>query len=381
MIDAYTIGIKLALEDGVSAGIAAIRQDLATLDRAIESTAAGLIALRRLGQQVSLVTRDDAQPAPANVPPAARPTRAAIAPAPVAALSADKSFSDPTPHVPEVRVFPDINVQAAVAPRSREQQRPPLLPGQPLTIGTRAPAALPPNRHPTIVPDQPRSRSASEFAPAMTPVAARVPAGAPPGPSPLVEAAAAVSTATQASPAAASIGSTGGSMRAGAFAPLRDSGAASPGPRPGHVEAPRAWSDYAASTHDRSDPVRLPRTHAGDMSPTRSRSDHAPPAVESEPRPSPNPLARNVAARHAWAGTAPRHAGSDDGHAETLPRAAPPGRDEAQSAGFSGDIVMDGARLGRWLTDGLTRMTERPPSGSTGVDPRATPGWPGMHGD
>ena len=33
MIDAYTIGITLALDNGVAAGIAAIRQDLAALDR------------------------------------------------------------------------------------------------------------------------------------------------------------------------------------------------------------------------------------------------------------------------------------------------------------------------------------------------------------
>ncbi len=55
MIDAYTIGITIALEDGVSAGVATIKQDLLALDRAIQATTAGLLALRRLGRQATVV--------------------------------------------------------------------------------------------------------------------------------------------------------------------------------------------------------------------------------------------------------------------------------------------------------------------------------------
>ena len=39
MIDAYTIGITLALNNGVADGIAAIRRDLAALDRAVDASA------------------------------------------------------------------------------------------------------------------------------------------------------------------------------------------------------------------------------------------------------------------------------------------------------------------------------------------------------
>ena len=46
MIDAYTIGITLALNNGVAEGIAAIRRDLAALDRAVDASAAGLMQLR-----------------------------------------------------------------------------------------------------------------------------------------------------------------------------------------------------------------------------------------------------------------------------------------------------------------------------------------------
>lgn len=375
MIDAYTIGIKLALEDGVSAAIAAIRQDLATLDRAVAGTAAGLIALRRLGQQVSLVTRDDAQPAPPSVP-SAPPPRAAVAPTPLMAPSADTSLPNPIPNAPDLRVFPNIDHHPA-APRSSDTPPPPRLPqSQPSTTGIRAPLAPIPNRHPAILPDQSRPRSASEFAPALTPVSALIDGGPPSVQSPVNPAPAALNTVAQAPTPASSIGSAAGPARSNSAAPRRDSAVAPQSPRP----APRAWSDYAASTHDRSDPALPPRTRPDHEARRPSRSGHAPPAAEPAPRRTHIPASADVAPRAAWADPAPRNAGFDDGGAAPS-RSAPPGRDEAQSAGFSGDIVMEGTRLGRWMTDGLTRMTERPPSGSTGVDPRSTPGWPGMHGD
>ena len=46
-IDAYTIGISLALNNGVSDGIAAIRRDLDALDRAVTASRPGLVHLRQ----------------------------------------------------------------------------------------------------------------------------------------------------------------------------------------------------------------------------------------------------------------------------------------------------------------------------------------------
>ena len=46
MLEAYEIGISLALQDGVSAGIALIRRDLDTLDRAIAATSQNLAKLQ-----------------------------------------------------------------------------------------------------------------------------------------------------------------------------------------------------------------------------------------------------------------------------------------------------------------------------------------------
>jgi hypothetical protein len=54
MIDAYTIGITLALEDGVSDGITAIRQDLTQLDAAVAESTSRILMLRRLAADAGL---------------------------------------------------------------------------------------------------------------------------------------------------------------------------------------------------------------------------------------------------------------------------------------------------------------------------------------
>ena len=61
MDDAYTIGIRLALEDGVSAGVAAIARDLATLDRAVAATSLGLAGLGALSGPVTRSVAGDMQ--------------------------------------------------------------------------------------------------------------------------------------------------------------------------------------------------------------------------------------------------------------------------------------------------------------------------------
>ncbi len=49
MDEAYTVGIRLALEDGVSSGIEAVSAQMATLDRAVAAGLAGLERFRALG--------------------------------------------------------------------------------------------------------------------------------------------------------------------------------------------------------------------------------------------------------------------------------------------------------------------------------------------
>ena len=81
MLEAYEIGISLALQDGVSAGIALIRRDLAALDRAIAATSQNLARLQTQAGQTPNLPR--AASAPPNVPP--KPATPAAAPPPGAA--------------------------------------------------------------------------------------------------------------------------------------------------------------------------------------------------------------------------------------------------------------------------------------------------------
>jgi hypothetical protein len=79
-----------------------------------------------------------------------------------------------------------------------------------------------------------------------------------------------------------------------------------------------------------------------------------------------------------------RHATSDDTTTRVtnptadsvLPSAVPPTSD-LQSTVLQGNIYVDGSRLGRWVTDHLSRAAERPRASMTGFDPRMTATWPG----
>jgi hypothetical protein len=71
MEDAYVIGIRLALENGVSAGIAAIAADLGRLDLAIATTTENLQRLRTMAgvelprpapQRAAVASAADAEP-------------------------------------------------------------------------------------------------------------------------------------------------------------------------------------------------------------------------------------------------------------------------------------------------------------------------------
>jgi hypothetical protein len=62
--------------------------------------------------------------------------------------------------------------------------------------------------------------------------------------------------------------------------------------------------------------------------------------------------------------------------AQTLPSVAPQSPGSA-SPPTSGDVYLDGTRLGTWMTNHLAREASRPPSGATGFDPRMSIAWPG----
>ena len=105
MIDAASIGIRLALDDGVSEGIASIRRDLAAFDRAVGGSSANLLHLRglveTLGAQSLFWLAETTRTAVAALLPQPRPV-----PAPSAAVPPD-FFSFDTPlRAPTSPIFP-----------------------------------------------------------------------------------------------------------------------------------------------------------------------------------------------------------------------------------------------------------------------------------
>ena len=353
MIDAYTIGITIALEDGVSAGVAAIKQDLLALDRAIQATAAGLLALRRLGEQVGTVggggSSTAASHAPSTLPPAG-----GAPPAPDAAPPLD---TDVTPRPIPAPSSPP-NYPAPPKNDARQQAiptKPPLPVPEPVLQASQTRAASPVRSQPTAPADLPKPidpepavqvhsiqlRPIADFAPRPLDARRELPLAAP-APDPLATEPVRPDPLPNAPVRDAEIISQ---------RPLRlprsASFLAAPAAPPARVEPPRQPAPASRET-DIEPPVPGPRTTSPPRSAQETRS------------PPPRSSRQNF---------------------ET-PGAVPPSpRGDTKMAGLSGDIMLDGSRLGRWVSDSLTKMVERAPSGSTGVDPRASPGWPAIQTD
>lgn len=359
MIDAYTIGIRLALDDGVSAGIAAVRRDLATLDQAIALTAAGLVALRRLGEEISVVGPGVVHRVPSPRAPAQAPAKSQSLGQPSLLPSISGTGASPEPDLeprPEVR-----NVAAPATPSwdpkpvlmrqtrllrgsglgaSPAPERPSISP----MVLDPPPSSTLPDRSPAPAISTPRPKSVAEFAPRLLDqpewVAANRPSSRLP-PAPI-------------------------SSPPGAVMPSVDSSSsrdlaslASPSEPTSHPEvraAPRARSDAGPSPLVAISRIPTGPTPAVPRAPTRLV--RASVEVSSE-RLTDNPSVMGPHRRQV------RHQLAD--------------HEPAQSPA-SGDITLDGSRLGRWMGDVLARLGERPLSGSTGLDPRVTPDWPAMQG-
>lgn len=356
MIDAYTIGITLALDDGISAGIAAVRRDLLALDRVIGNTAAGLLALRRLGQQVSIVRQDPTQSTLSQVSPTARVSRGSAAPEadtlspstsdapreaaklPALPLTNTGAFRA-IPNLLDTPPTPDRKVSAAPAATLAALNPPPTT-----ESGTPDGVVEPPDQRTPAGKAEPRPRTAAEFAP--RPLGPPQPVTSEPRPAPALPA-----------------------EVAGPVSPILPVVTIAPGVEspaiPSHPEAPPAYPTPNAPSRARPEVARSPKIVRREIDPDlhhAAPTTHRPPAHASEDRlQRPQPESRSFS-------EPPRSQDTAD-------------RDQAPPAGVSGDISLDGMRLGRWMADSLARMTERPPSGSTGVDPRTTPTWPAMQGN
>ncbi len=307
MIDAYTIGITLALDNGVAAGIAAIRQDLAALDRAIASSTQGFLAMRRLSENLGSATFAR--------PPIVPSTHAEASPT-IAEPEVPNSSSPPPPTRLSVSLplYSAPNVTA---------------PGAPLS----APNSLPPDVTELRPPSVGRSNPAAPTGPA-APVNLRIEAEPSPAIPQLAESIAVSSFTSRAVSTAPAISPQ--SVKVSPIAPTL-------------AVLPTVMPEPAApSTRHSMSPQQS-------LTPTRMAS-----------------VAPKVMTSQATASTR-----NDAQNRVETPPAAAQTQSKPMTGLSHGEIILDGARLGRWISDRLARAASRPGSGTTAFDPRISALYPG----
>lgn len=114
---------------------------------------------------------------------------------------------------------------------------------------------------------------------------------------------------------------------------------------------PPLWPDGAVSRHDLGAPAQARAEAVG--------GERRPGAPLDEPR-------RRDARNETMAAAMPM----------AYAPAAPPAATREQPT-ISGDVILDGQKVGRWMSDRMTRDAGRPPNGPTGFDPSRSPAWPG----
>lgn len=347
MIDAYTIGVTLALEDGVSDGLTNIRRELGILDRAIAQSTAELNELYRLGERLGAIIE-----APPSAPPAI-PARYiqkeaigdSAAPDDPAQISGIRPpvtvpvlFAPPPAHTtrrtPGTTAAPAASLAELVdkvRPVAQTQTDQPL-PPEAITI--QAPRSQP-NAAPPIVPI-----TLQQFAPKLSPEPRSL------------------------------------------ETPPADVGVPPAAPRVEDVEVP-GWVTAPAPPISTQDNDATPALHAAPPPSfglrITTRSAVEPPTTKPSVPPvaaAPGRLTKKPS-RVTAAIPSVSHARAKVSEQPDLPAT---GGASTVSGGISGDIMIDGTRLGRWIGEMLTAVLNRPAAGMTGVDPRAMPTWPTMQG-
>jgi len=367
MNDAYTVGLTLALEDGVSAGIEAIRRELGALDQAIVASTASLVRLQEVargavnagvaqaGAMVAL-TRDSAAAAarqaavPPRTPVATMPEAASVGPAAQSGTQ-DAPVAAP-PRALVAATNPDDGEAAPAAPVVRASAEPsPLTPktssaaivGAPVQAVAAgiAQAAAPVTVGPVAAFEQPtRARPiAAEASVSMAPSPAIREPSTPPASTPAL-----LTTTEPAAPPPARPPSIG----------IMAMPMALP------VAPEKRQPDQAAA------PVMRIETAAPAVSFEAPRQPDMRPAPSMAPPPRGSPMLPTA--------EPPRRSPDRERVASVAPRQA---TDRHREQSMSGTIVIDGTELGRWMADYLAHAASRPPSGGVGFDPRMTPVWAG----
>ena len=425
MIDAYTIGIRLALSDEVSAGLKTVQRELVALDRSVAVSGAGLRALGQFGGDIGPQLRTAVNTHDARRGRTARPT-APVGPRGGAPATAPTAAAEPVrrPRADPasagfplttalslarrmagtgfagLRAVPSMSraasgVMAAAGAPNRAMAR--LAPSQPTPTPRPVLAAdrLLPIRRVTLAPErpQPTPRAGSDRRPpAPLPAAPRHIAAA--GPRPL----GALSPTTGPRRTAAS-GNAEPTWR-GAPVMERDLAALADRLLAGRTSAPAAAASLGEPTRrpgsaplqasaSAGAPRRTEKASAPPLIlPRRAETTRDVPAAQSRwnaPSPSGTPRTSLLRPLRAAAPTQPRapRLGHPSAAAPLRRHSAPtPHRSEPDGASANraagGEIILDGVRFGRLLADRLARHLDRPRAGFTGTDPRATPTWPGV---
>jgi hypothetical protein len=325
MIDAYTIGITLALDDGVSAGLATIRRDLIALNGVVDGSGVRLKHLTRAAAalQIGPGVADSNNKSP-TAPMRGHGDRAITAPS--GSPSSEPGLSAPsrldllTVAKALIPMFSPPTVQSIAGIGMISAGSPGMMSPEPPPIGPNFPASAP-----VISREWHRGATIADFAPVRYPLETLS------------------ATSTYAAPADGSahrlsIGTDG-------VPPLSAvTDAVSPRSPPGEPDISVALVGNSVSPH----PLQQPTADAQmDLSQTTRAAPYD--------------------------ATGQAHPPSVD---PTLSSAVPP-PGEPSSAALQGDVYVDGSRLGRWMTDRLVKAAELPRAATTGFDPRMTPTWPG----
>ena len=355
MIDAYTIGITLALNDGVTAGIASIRRELSALDLAIGQSAAGLNLLSILGRQISapeltgLHAKTLENPR-LTEPASVRSAEPAEPPFPKQERTVPLTTAPQQVDVP--RTIPEPATFDRVAEdHEREASK--------WAAGSISPIIVEAHDFPVMAPrattdnDTGRGQDGSVRA-----------------------------TAEQAETGFAAFGA------AVVPVPVLATGA---GPAEAHIEEPaRPHTALAGPTRSElAPPFKLAdrqfATAPADMRPSVARS--AEPKQEATPADIAGLAEFEPAIPDIRRPTAPatapeprpsgRHANEPGTSAPSIGTRETPFVGGVGGLSDSGGLYLDGARIGRWMFDRLAERASRPQAGVTGLDPRLTPSFPG----
>jgi len=373
MNDAYTIGITLALDNGVSEGIAVIRRDLASLDAAVAGSMAGLAQLRAAAAGIGGAGLD---PATARLIGEGRkllgglprPVLAPAQPVPAAATVPPEPTTTPDPR------FPAPGPSDAPRAPIREPHRPAV---DQVAEPDRAPGGAP-SPAPVIAAAPPASALATYPVP-RAPVAPQPDLGLLPAGTP------AASPAPAAPPAASSAAPTPRAQPLSqaraprsldivdlqSFARRLTPPDAPPAPAPAMTVPTQDPTVYRTDIRRGTQPAPRPMLAAPPPAGQSSRAagerriervvaptSPAAPAIPVPVAPTPGPMAPGAATPFA------------------RPAAPPPRTADAPASGH-GDVYLDGTLIGRWMVDHLAQEAGRPPAGLTGFDPRMSRIWPG----